>query len=102
MSISGLMMYFFLLVPVSGTENPTVTDFLKVTMSGNENLVMVNNVHVFSGTVPADSLHMSGEIVQTGKSNCVEICSATSANATGNKIHITQTGKNNSIKINSQ
>ena len=99
MTISGLMMYFFLLVPVSGTENPTVTDFLKVTMSGNENLVMVNNVHVFSGTVPADSLHMSGEIVQTGKSNCVEIYSA---NVTGSKIHITQTGKNNSIKINSQ
>jgi uncharacterized lipoprotein YmbA len=102
MKIFGLITYLFLLAPCSGTENSTATDTLRVTSAGVKNQLEVNNLPVCPGAVTADSLHLSGEVVQTGKNNRVKIQTAASGEKNKQHIHITQTGKNNSVKINSQ
>lgn len=102
MTIVGLITYIFLWVPVSGTENPWGTDTLRVTSSGVENRVVVNTQPVLPGEATTDSLHLAGEVVQAGKNNHVEIQTPASPVKNKQHIHITQTGKNNSVKINSQ
>lgn len=89
-----------------GSEASATPDTLQIVSSGAQNQVVVDSISVTSGNFKSDTLQLTGQIIQKGASNRIEISTA-SATPENNKhknqyIHITQTGKNNSIKINSK
>ncbi len=84
----------------SGTQ-----DSLQIVSSGVKNQVTINSMHVASGNFQNDTIAVSGQIIQNGASNRIKISTATppkNDKRINQHINITQTGKNNSIKINSK
>ena len=123
--IAGLATVF-LTLHVSAQQSPaTQNDTLCVTSAGTNNHVIINSKNVTQLNDCIDSLAVKGEIVQNGQNNKVAIQTpnnnrqttnkhqkANSKNqTTGNKkpvtsnqqhVTISQSGKNNSVKINSR
>ena len=107
-----------LLVPglIILSEIPVKTDTLKIVSSGTNNQVIIDSCQVSPGMLKNDSLSLSGQILQRGQNNNVEISTKREAPNNNKRITnskkpetrnpkhvtITQTGKNNSIKINSK
>lgn len=80
------------------------TDTLKIVSSGTNNQIIIDFCQVDSGTLKSDPLPVFGQIKQLGTSNQVEIFPSSTDTLPGinqNKQHIriTQTGKNNRVKI---
>jgi hypothetical protein len=75
MNVIVLATYFFLLVPFYGIKNSLRADTLNVILAGVENQVQVatNNLPASFDITEADSLHLVREIIQTGKNNSVKI-----------------------------
>ena len=120
----------FLVLTANATAANLLQDSLRVKTTGESNQVLINNRIVADGTVATDTLQLAGSISQVGNDNSVQINTTGTApdaeapnreNQITNKsqkanyktqpetrnlkpatIKIKQTGKNNSVKINSR
>jgi|SRR5690554_1342967 len=100
----------FSVQPASGGE----TDTLKIERSGRNNQVLINAQQLTDSVLVISEPALKGEITQHGQNNAVKITppkktSCCSDDVTGNKnepggnnIKISQTGRNNSVKIHSR
>lgn len=81
-------------------------DSLQIVSSGAKNQVIIDSMYVVPGNLQNDTIAVSGQIIQKGASNHIDISTATTPPKNNKRINqhinIVQTGKNNSIKINSK
>ncbi|QIA08154.1 hypothetical protein [Draconibacterium halophilum] len=109
MLILSLGLFLLLKGPILVPEIISSSDTLEVATSGLNNRVLVNSISVDSHTLFTDSINVTGTITQKGLNNHVEIFSNVDSIVKKqqtpiqkHKIKITQSGKNNSVKINSR
>lgn len=102
--------FIFSLVSTTGfgaetDNNYFLTDTVNITSMGKQNQIVVDSVKIVSN--PSDTLVLpfTGQLMQTGQANQIEINTNPGNRKPDNsksKITITQTGNNNKVKINSQ
>lgn len=108
--VYNYLIIIFSLVALTGFgaeshSNYFPTDTVNITSIGKQNQIVVDSVEIVSK--PSDTLVLpfTGQLIQTGQANQIEINTNPGNRKPDNsksKITITQTGNNNKVKINSQ
>lgn len=108
--VNKSLIIIFLLAAITGfgAENDInyfPADTVNITSTGKQNQIVVDSVEIVSNTTDTLALPFTGQLMQNGQANQIEINTNPGNMKPGNlksKITITQTGNNNKVKINSQ
>lgn len=100
----------FLLAAITGFGgendiNYFPADTVNIISTGKQNQIVVDSVDITSNITDTLALPFTGQLMQTGQANKIEINTNpgnTKPDNLKSKITITQTGNNNKVKINSQ
>jgi hypothetical protein len=94
--------FFLLLAAIP--PNRTMPDTLKIVSQGINNSVVIDSVRISTSATDSVCTNVNGNIIQEGKQNLVQINTGKNPLSQKSKstVIIKQTGKNNSVKINSQ
>lgn len=108
--VYNYFIFIFSLVALTGFSAEThsrylLPDTVNFISTGKQNQIVVDSVEVVSNTSDTLALPFTGQLMQTGQANQIEIYTNPGNRKPDNsksKITITQTGNNNKVKINSQ